>query len=151
MSQSTLASYGHPIKKAEAGGKFDIRPDTVISRAAEAALPFGRAVTYGTNPDAQAKIVNSAAQVFLGVSLKQQTNVIAPAAVPGYIQYDTMSVLKSGAVWVEVTSDVAAGAPAYVDIANGKFTDVSTSNLAVPDGSFETSALSGGLAVLAIK
>lgn len=151
MSQSNLASYGHPLKKAEAGGKYDIRPDTVISRAAEAALPFGRGVTFGTKPDAQTKIINSASQVFLGVSLKQQTNVIAPNAVPGYSQTDTVSILKSGAVWVEVTSDVAAGAAAYVDITNGKFTDVSTDNLAVPGGSFETSALSGGLAVLAIK
>ncbi len=151
MSQSTLASYGYPMTKAEAGGKYDIRPDTVISRAAEAALPFGRAVTYGTNPDTQAKIVNNASQVFLGIALKQHTNAILGSAVPGYVQNETMSILKSGAVWVEVTSDVAAGAPAYVDISNGKLTDVSSSNLAVPGGSFETSALSGGLAVLAIK
>lgn len=151
MSQTTAASYGSTLTKAEAGAKYDIRPDVVSSRAAEEAIPFGRAVTYGTNPDKECQVVDAAGDKFLGVALKQQTIVVADGATPGYAQYDTVSVLEEGAAWVEVTSDVAAGAAAYVDVSNGKFTDVSTDNLAVPGGTFETSAVSGGLAVLKIK
>lgn len=150
MSQNTAASYGN-IAAAEAGGKYDIRPDTVSSRAAEVAVAFGLAVTYGTDPEKQCKLVTADTDVFLGVALKTHTIVVAADATPSYAVNDTVSVLEKGAVWVEVTSDVTAGTAAYVDIANAKFTDVALNNLAVPGGSFETSALSGGLAVLKIK
>ena len=149
MSQTTAASYGN-IAPAVAGGKYDIRPDTVVTRAAEAALPFGVGVTYGTDSDKQCKIVSSAGNTFYGVSLFQQT-ILPSGGANQYAAKDAVSILTSGAVYVEVTSDVAAGAAAYVDIANGKFTDVSTDNLAVPNGKFEKAATSGNLAVLVIK
>lgn len=151
MSQTTAASYGSTLTKAEAGAKYDISPDTVVSYAAEAAIPFGRAVKRGTDKQKEVLLVAADTDAFFGVALKQQTIVIATGATPGYAQYDTVSVLEQGKVWVEVTSDVTAGAAAYVDVSNGKFTDVATDNLAVPSGTFETSAVSGGLAVLAIK
>jgi len=150
MSQNTAASYG-ALSKAEAGSKYDVRPDVVSSRAAEGAVAFGLAVTYGTDPEKQCEVVDNASDTFLGVALKTHTVVVAAGATPGYADEDSVSVLEQGAVWVEVTSAVAAGAPAYVDVSNAKFTDVSTDNLAVPNGSFETSAESGGLAVLKIK
>ena len=150
MSQNTAGSYGS-IEKAEAGAKYDIRPDVVSSRSAEGIIAFGLAVTYGTDPENQCDVVDNVADVFLGVALKQQTIVVPNAGTPQYADKDTVSVLEEGAVWVEVTDDVVAGTAAFVDIANGKFTDVSALNLAVPGGSFETSAVSGELAVLKIK
>ncbi|MBC3540651.1 hypothetical protein ACFSC6_12235 [Rufibacter sediminis] len=146
--QTTSASYNPYMTPGVAGGKYDIRPDTVSTRSAEEVIPFGRAVTYGTKPDKQCTIINNAADKFMGVALKTHTIAVEADAVPGYAISDAVSILEKGAVWVEVTSDVVAGAAAYVDIANGKFTDVSTNNLAVPGGTFETSASSGGLAVL---
>lgn len=147
MSQTTAASYG-ALENAIAGTKYDIRPDVVSSRAAEAAIAFGLAVTYGTDPETQCAVIDNAADVFLGVALKEQTITVDAGATPGYEATDTVAVLEKGAVYVEVTSDVTAGAAAYVDVSNGKFTDVSTDNLAVPNGRFETSAVSGDLAVL---
>jgi hypothetical protein len=150
MSQTTAASYGN-IEAAEAGAKYDIRPDVVTSRAAEEVIPFGSAVTYGTDKDKQCELVDNAADVFLGVALKLQTIVVPTGGTPQYAVSDTVSILEEGACYVEVTSDVAAGAQAYVDVSNGKFTDVSTSNLIVPGGKFFKGATSGGLAVLTIK
>lgn len=147
MSQNTTASYGN-IDVGLAGDKYDIRPDTVSSRAAQEAIAFGLAVTYGTDPEKQVTVVDDTGEVFLGVALRTHTIEVAPAATPAYAIGDTVSVLESGAVWVQVTSAVAAGAAAFVDVANGKFTDVSTDNLAVPGGRFETSAALNGLAVL---
>lgn len=149
MSQNSASDYGN-IAKAEAGGKYDIRPDVVTSFAAEGAVPFGLAVTRGTNKDKQCVVVDAAADPFLGVALKTHT-IVQTGDVAQYEDTDTVSVLQFGACWVEVTSDVAAGAPAYVDITNGKFTDVSTDNLAVPGGKFFTTATSGNLAVLEIQ
>lgn len=150
MSQTTAASYG-AIDNAEAGAKYDIRPDVVTSKAAEEVIPFGRAVTYGTDGDKQCELVDNAGDTFLGVALKQQTIVVPTDGTPQYAIGDTVSIMEEGACWVEVTSDVAPGADAYVDITNGKFTDTATNNLAVPGGTFKTTATSGNLAVLAIK
>lgn len=150
MSQTSASDYGN-ISKAEAGGLYDIRPNVVSSRSAEEVVPFGRAVTYGTDTEKQVELVDNAGDTFLGVAIKTQTIVVATAGTPEYAINDTVSVLEEGAAYVEVTSDVVAGAPAYVDITNGKFTDVSASNLAVPNGFFETTATSGNLAVLKIK
>ncbi len=151
MSQTDAASYGHTLTKAEAGAKYDISPDVVSTKSAEEAVAFGLAVTHGTDAEKQCEVVDNAADTFLGVALKQQTVVVANGATPGYAVNDAVSILEQGKVWVEVTSDVTAGAAAYVDVSNGKFTDVSTSNLAVPGGKFETSAVSGELAALTIQ
>lgn len=149
MSQASVSDYGN-IAKAEAGQKYDIRPDVVTSFAAEGAVPFGLAVTRGTNKDKQCDVIDNAADSFLGVALKEHT-VVQTGDTAQYEDTDTVAVLEQGACWVEVTSDVAAGAAAYVDVANGKFTDVATDNLAVPGGKFITTATSGNLAALAIN
>jgi len=150
MSQTTAASYG-TLEKAVAGGKYDIRPDVVSSYAAEGVVPFGRAVKRGTDVDKQCEVIDADTDSFLGVALQTHTVVVPTGGTPQYADEDTVSVLEEGACWVEVTSAVAAGAAAYVDVASGKFTDVATDNLAVPGGSFETSAALNGLAVLKIK
>lgn len=149
MSQSDANDYGN-IAKAEAGGKYDIRPDVVTSFAAEGIVAFGLAVTRGTDGEKQCGVVDNAGDEFVGVSLREHT-VVQAGATAQYEDTDTVAVLEQGACWVEVTSDVAAGAAAYVDIANGKFTDVPTANLAVPGGKFITTATSGNLAALAIN
>lgn len=148
MSQD-LASYGG-ISKPSAGAKYDLRPDTVITRLAEEAIPFGVAVTSGT-AEGQCTVVDNAADAFIGVALATHTvENGANASDNEYAINAAVSVLEKGACYVELTSDVAQDAAAYVDVSDGKFTDVSTDNLAVPGGFFETSGVDGGTAVLKI-
>jgi hypothetical protein len=144
MSQTQ--AYGFRLDVAQAGQIYDIRPNTVITLAAEAAIEPGQPVRRGTDPENQALIANATS--FEGIAVFTQAQ--EHAYITGGAEYaigDAVSVLKRGAIWVTVASDVAAGANAYV-AANGTITDVATDNLLI--GKFETTALSGALSVLVL-
>lgn len=150
MSQTTASSYGD-LTVARAGAKYGLQNDEVASFAAEGAVPFGVAVKRGTDGEKQVEVIDADTDTFLGVALLTHTVTVASGETEQYADEDTVSVLRQGSCWVEVTSAVAAGAAAYVDVSNGKFTDVATDNLAVTGGTFETDAAQNGLAVLRIK
>lgn len=150
MSQNNASDYDG-IAVAVAGAKVDARYDLVTSLAAEGAVPFGVAVKRGTDPEKQCEVIDADTDTFLGVALHTHTVVTPTGGTPQYADEDTVSIMNAGAVHVEVTSAVAAGAAAYVDVSNGKFTDVATDNLAVPGGTFLTAAAQNGLAQLEIK
>ena len=134
MAQTTAASYGFELDKAQAGQKFDIRPDVVMSFAAEAAIEPGQPVRRGTDPETQVLVGNATA--FLGIALFTHAQEQALAGGAEYAIGDMVSVLTKGAAWVtSAVADAEAGETAYVTSA-GAFTNVSTSNLAV--GTFLT-------------
>lgn len=149
MSQSNANDYTG-LAVAQAGQKTDLRPDVVLSFAAEEAVPFGRALKRGTDVENQCLLVDANDVGFLGIALHQHT-VVQTGDTAQYAIGQTVSVLETGECWVEVTSNVTAGAAAHVDVSNGKLTATATSNLAVPGGTFTTSAASGELARLRIK
>lgn len=147
MTQTTAPAFDSVI--GQAGQLVDLRSVDVSSFAAEEAIPFGRAVKRGTDPEKQILIVDGSGDTFLGVSILQHT--LENPLGAGEAQYaigDTVSVAEEGPIYVEVTDAVIAGAAAFVDVANGKFTDVSTGNLAVPGGTFDSSAAANGVAIL---
>lgn len=150
MSQTNAADYGD-LAKGRAGQLADISPNNINSFAAEGAIAFGLAVTSGTNGNKEVVVVDADDVPFVGVALLTHTVTVDVGGTPAYAIGDTVNVMRQGAVYVEVTSDVAAEAAAYVDVATGKFTDVSTDNLAVPNGIFVESATSGNIAKLLIK
>lgn len=144
MSQTQ--AYGFRLDVAQAGQIYDIRPNTVITLAAEEAIEPGQPVMRGTNPDTQGLI--SDATAFAGVAVFTQAQ--EQAYITGGAEYaigDAVSVLKKGAIWVTAAVAVVAGEPAYVT-ATGTYTNVVGTNLLV--GTFETSAGIGELAVLAL-
>lgn len=138
-------TYGFELPKAQAGQKFDIRPDWVVSMAAEVAIEPGQPVRRGTDPEKQVLVGNATA--FLGVALFAHSMEQAfPAGGASYAIDDTVSVLTKGAVWVESSVDtVVAGETAYVTAA-GAYTNVEVANLAV--GTFTTGGDTGDLVVL---
>jgi hypothetical protein len=82
-------------------------------------------VTAGQS-QATAVSVDSSDAVFDGVSVHNHN-------VGGkYVQYDSMSVLKKGRVWATSSVTMTKDDDVYVDLAGGlgKFTNVSTNNLA---------------------
>ena len=105
MSQTNAADYGN-IAIATAGQKVDLRNDTITSFAAEGAVPFGLAVKRGTDPEKQCLVVDADTDTFLGVAVKTHT-IVQTGDTAQYEDTDTVSVLEQGAVYVEVTSDVA--------------------------------------------
>jgi hypothetical protein len=140
MSQTQ--AYGYNLDKAQAGQKYDIRPDVVASFAAEGAVAFGAPVMRGTNPETQVEV--SDASDFVGIALFTQATEAA-----GYLDKDTVSVLTHGAAWVTSgVANVVAGETAYVTSA-AVYTNVEGTNLAV--GTFLTSGGSGDLVVVELR
>jgi len=152
--QSDVSTYGFTLPVAQAGQLYDIVDNQIESFAAEGAVPFGRACAKGTVADKQVLIPTTTGDVFRGVAVFTHTvEIDRDTGLAAHADGDAVSVLRKGKIWVEVTSDVAVDAVAYVDVAGtdlGKFTDVSSSNLAT-GGIFRTAASSGGLAVLEIN
>lgn len=128
----------------------DQRPVRVVSKNVEGAsgLGFGIAVSQGTK-DEDVLATGTGAANFVGVTVVDQGaySVTGNDTVP---QNQRISVLQEGAVVVTVAADVEAGGAAYCVAATGLFTDVATDNINI-NGVFETSALTGGLAVLRLK
>lgn len=89
---------------------------SAVSMVAESAIPFGKAVKYGTDPENQVLPWDgaNAGDKFAGVAVYSITGDIDTEE---YRQYDPASVLKVGTVWVKVadnSSGVTAGESAAV-------------------------------------
>ena len=162
MSQTD--GYNFTLDKAQAGQKAGLDFDHVESFAAEGAVPFGRGVVHGTNPEKQVTVPEDATGVFAGVSVfthsREQTlnqDASMGAQFSGGAQYrdtDTVSTLRKGRIYVLVTEAVEPGEDAYVDVTTegeeGKFTNVDADNLAT-GGVFRSAADEGELAIVEVN
>jgi hypothetical protein len=84
--------------------------------------------------------------VFRGVSVHRHNEA------GEYSANDIMDILRQGEIWVDTSITVVADDTAYVDLAGGlgKFTNVSTNNLAT-GGKFRSSVTGAGLAKIEIN
>lgn len=115
----------------------------IVSREVEtvAGIGFGKVAQRGTG-DHQIK-VSSASPKYLGIT------VMDPAKFgDAYAQFDTANVMTRGIIVVQASVAVAAGDPVYFVPATGVFTNVSTSNQAIPNAQFDTSTSGAGLAAV---
>ena len=148
MSQSEASTYGFNLDVAQAGQKYDLRPDVVQSFAAEEAIEPGQPVQRGTDPEKQVLVGDETA--FLGIALFTHT-LTQPLDGDG-AQYDigeAVSVLTEGAAYVTSSvDDVVAGNTAYVTAA-GAYTNVEGANLAI--GTFITSGGENDLVVVELS
>lgn len=116
-------------------------------------ISLASTVTGGAS-QATASYVTSSAGIFLGVAVFVQTGgKDYGAGTSGWKNKDSVSILRSGRIWVPVESSVKANGKAYVVTGGagtkGNFTDVSTSNYDI--GGYFTSNPAGGLAVLEVR
>lgn len=103
------------------------------------------AVTGGAS-QAGSTVTYSSDDTFRGVALHQHNEA------KKYEDTDTVSVLRKGQVWSEVSVAVTADEDAYVDVAagTGKFTNVSSDNVAT-GGKFRSTTTGAGLAIVEIN
>jgi hypothetical protein len=123
-----------------------------ITRLCEtvAGIGFGLAVTRGAG-DKGAVLGGADVAGFLGVTLEDKTLVRAESAtVDKYPRYANMGVCNAGAVFVKPATNVAAGDYVYFDTATGEFTNDDTDIGPVPGAMWETTANSGGIAVISL-
>lgn len=141
MSQYPASTYGHTLDVAQAGQKYDTRPDWVVSYSAEVVLEGGDPVRLGTDKERQVLKGNKANGVF-GIALfphtTEQVNT-SGTITTGYAIKDTVPVLRKGAVWVVSGVTVVPGDPVYVT-PSGTYTNIddSDANFLVPSGTYLT-------------
>lgn len=144
--------YNNGLPIAFAGMIADTRPNTLISKEVETAVPFGKAVAKGT-AQGRIKPFGNVADKFEGIAVRD-VSVLNPATPDTYPVKSTANVLVIGPVWVVVGAAVADQDPVYIIPASGKFTNVSNSNAnyLITDAVFETDAAADGdLARIALK
>lgn len=149
--QTTISQYGAAAFKGMLDG---IGPRSVSSFAAEEAIPVAYPVKLGTNKEAEVLKATAGADV-VGFAMHDYARVQDSSGVVQYAQYETVSVLKAGRMWVETTDAVVAGATANLTVATGKLTDEAVAagieaftQISVK---FVTGTTGAGLAIVEIK
>lgn len=117
MSQTVVEEQGIAL----VGQKYALsKAENVLSYAAEGRVPFGRAVSLGTDKDLQCKLPAAAGDItsikaFRGVALQSHAmENLADGLEPGYEDKRSVSVMSKGMVYVEVEADVTADSDVYV-------------------------------------
>lgn len=140
-------TYNEKMDVAVFGQLVDCTNRRVESKFAENAFDAGEAVQIGSSDD---QIETVSTSVY-GVAIQHPTLTLDADNSAAYAEYDGVSILTNGRIWVAVDGAVAVGADAYWDVAAGAFNSTSTDNIAVPGGKFVSSTTGAGLAILEIK
>ncbi len=150
-------TYSTMMRPALAGMIADMTPRQVLSRVVQTSagvtMGFGTVAVQGTGDLQVRRCADATTAPFIGITVADQTIVHADPATTAdaYEDKDICAVLAQGTIWVTVGAAVTAGQPAYYVPATGVITNVTTSNTAIPNAYFATSAGSGALAKLHIR
>ena len=130
------------------GSLVDATNRRVVSRLAEGVVDAGKAVTLGTDPTTQRKLIG-AVLPFNGIAIQHSGLTLDDSGFAQYADKEGMSILESGRIWVYVDGAVTIDAPAYALIAGdiGRFTVTVGTNIAT-GGKFKTATAGAGLAIL---
>ena len=114
-----------------------------------AGLKFGQPAFRATGADHRATATSNAN--FLGVTVGNLAVQGAMTATDTYPENSTAAIMTEGVMYVRVSAAVTAGAAAYYVTASNSYTSVSTGNVAIPQGVFDTAGAAGSIVKLAIK
>ena len=114
---SAQTSYAIDHAAALDGMIADLADKDVVSRSCEtvAGIDFGRAVSFGTDPEKQVVLGGDDTGVGIAVRSADHENAIGSVNAK-YAQYETVSVLRKGYVWCKFSNVGSAGdAVCYTD------------------------------------
>ena len=137
MAVQTVYPSTQPV--AIVGAKATEIPATIISRNVEATAGIGFGVAVAQGADAKGVVpFGTGATKYVGITLLDRSATGTPTNADGFRQRESARVMTIGDIWVNATVAVAAGDPVYLVAATGLFTNVSTSNVLVPNARFDT-------------
>lgn len=149
--QNTISQYGAVGFKGLLDG---IGPRDVSSFAAEEPIPMAYPVKLGTDPSKEVLKATTGASA-VGFALHDHTIVQDSNGLVQYAQYETVSVLKKGRLWVMTSDAVAAGATANLTVADGTLTDAAVTTgieaFTQINVRFVTATTGAGLAIVEVK
>lgn len=141
-------TYNEKMDVAVLGQLVDCTNRRVDSKYAESAIDAGDAVDIGTADD---QVVTAATAVY-GVAIQHPTLTMSDdTGEAAYAEFDGVSILRAGRIWVQVDGAVAIDEQAYWDVAANAFNSTATDNFIVTGGRFITSTSGAGLAILEIS
>lgn len=141
-------TYNEKMDVAVLGQLVDCTNRRVDSKYAEGAIDAGDAVQIGSS-DGQ---VLTATTAVYGVAIQHPTLTMSDdTGNAAYAEFDGVSVLREGRIWVQVDGAVAIDGQAYWDVAAQAFNSTATDNFIVTGGRFVTSTTGAGLAILEIS
>lgn len=111
---------------------------------------YGVPVTYGATDRTCVPVsTGDTAADIAGFAVRTQGGNAETNANNGYVNGDTVSVMKKGRMYVTASVAVVAGDPVTVDVATGAISN--TGGVTIPGAVFEKGAAANGLAVIRIK
>ena len=116
--QTTYTRYQPVAQNGMLASEINWSADTRIVETA-AGIPFGRAVSQGTNDDGC--VIGGSA--FVGVTRADPTlpQAAGLTTVDTYLQYDNVGVLVTGDIWVYAYAAVTPATAVVFEAATGKF------------------------------
>ena len=118
----------------------DMSNAVIVSRTAEAAIGFGKAVARGTEAHTTRAVTTGDTEI-LGVSVRSQATDAESANE--YPVNDTAAVMRKGPIWVKAGATVAVGDPVKVTVDTGAF--VTSSGVAIAGATYETAGVANDL------
>lgn len=115
-----------------------------FSRTASTALPFGSVVVRDGEHKVRVVAEGDVAADIFGFTARGQAANNDGVTTNQYPENDTATVLRRGAIWVNVANDVTAGQAVHVNVTNGEIS--SAGGVTIARATFESSATAGNLA-----
>lgn len=147
----TQTSYSSQHAVAYAGLIASGVPSEVVSRTNNnaTAIAFGTPVDFGAG-DNECK-VHAATGVVVGIAVRDPS--LPPNNTDTFKQYDDVTILRAGEIWVTAAVAVNEGDPVYYVDADGTWTNVSGAgaNIALGTSRYLTAAGIGALAKISVK
>lgn len=140
MSNVVQSTYSRYMSAGSPGVFATTSGWDVDTKQAEGNIAFGLACSKGSADDGAVLGGN----LFIGISVRDITLVHTTA--DRYEAGDNMGVAIEGDIWVRVGGNVTAGQQAHYDATTGVLS--ASGGVAIAAAKFETSALSGALAVV---
>lgn len=141
---TTPVSYTHATDMAPAfaGMIADAMfTDKVSVPCGAAAQPFGTVVAYVEATGAS--VLPAGANPIAGVAIHEQQTGSRRNQTTGYVQYESMSVMRRGRIWGLASGACVKGANATFDPATGMFTPAGTPT-ALPNAKFLSAPVTVG-------
>ena len=142
-------NYNIDPEVAQEGQVADTSPATILSRAVDAEIGFGKAVQKG----AKQHSVKAAVDKVDGITVRSQATGARAASPDVYPINDTAAILTQGPIWVKVDSTVVEGDDVTVTVATGLFGTkaVAAGVIAVPGAVFDTGVAANRLARIRVN
>ena len=110
-------SYSLNAPAALPGLISDIGPHEIVSKKAEGTIPFGYAVSRGTDADNQVAAGGTAP---IGVAVRDLHREISDAGNTEYVDLETAAIMRKGYIWVTIAATTGVpGATLYSVDATG--------------------------------